>query len=262
MNNPYHPEPPPQNDLEWLMQSAAQDPAQHGKLFRTLMASELFTYIPDHPEMHGNHELKNGDQFNFIEHHHADGPYVLVATSDEAADYLARNAPEPKPAVAAMPAEVLFKTFNDGKHWVRVNYGMKASFSFPPESVADLVNGDLTHSRPYEGEKERLTLGHWPAHEIPAKLRQAIRVFCVKRQGAKAIYAFHRLGPDGQPIDPHELFLMVVLRGNDPAFYNDLKLTARNSGPKWLSVAFSGVTDDAPDAIAFLQGRTPLWPVT
>ena len=102
----WRPEPPPQNELERLMRKAADDPGQHGKMFRLLWEAELFLFAPDHPEMRGEYALQNGDQITFLTFQHAQGPYALVCTSEAAADYLGEQAPEPKPAMMGMPGEV------------------------------------------------------------------------------------------------------------------------------------------------------------
>jgi hypothetical protein len=43
-----------------LIDKASDDPALQGKMFRMLWASEVFTFMPDHPEMRGEFALKNG----------------------------------------------------------------------------------------------------------------------------------------------------------------------------------------------------------
>jgi hypothetical protein len=54
MTPAFRPEPPPQNDLERLMRKAADDPALHGRMWHMLSESELYMFIPDHPEMPGH----------------------------------------------------------------------------------------------------------------------------------------------------------------------------------------------------------------
>src|SRR4051794_25731261 len=95
--------------------------------------SELFTFIPDHPEVRGEFALQNGDQFTFAMYTHEERPFVAVFTSEAAAEWAAEQLPEPKPAIAAMPAEALFKIANNGKTMVRINHGMQATFILQPE---------------------------------------------------------------------------------------------------------------------------------
>jgi hypothetical protein len=133
MTPSFHPEPPPQNKLERLIDKAANDPALEGRMFRMLWASEVFTFVPDHPEMRGEFALQNGDDFTFCTYEDPKGKFIAVFTSDAAAEWAGEQIAEPKPAIASMPAEALFKIANNGEFHVRVNYGLRASVTLEPE---------------------------------------------------------------------------------------------------------------------------------
>src|SRR5687768_7201779 len=107
-------EPRPQNELERLLPKAAQDPAWMGPLFRMLWESELFTFVPDQPEIDEDHELKHRDGFQFVTYDEAGRKFAVVYTSDVAAEFAAQQAPPPAPAIAALPGELLFKLLNNG----------------------------------------------------------------------------------------------------------------------------------------------------
>ncbi|HEV7402287.1 MAG TPA: SseB family protein, partial [Chthoniobacteraceae bacterium] len=155
------PEPPPQNDLERLMRKAADDPGLHGRVFRMLWDSDLYTYIPDHPEMHGARSLQNGDKLRFTVYEHREGPFIAVFTSEAAAHWAGAHFPSPKPAIARLPAQALFKTVNDGTTWVRINHQLRCGMTLEPEGVDALVQGEYTHSQP-PMEKQEMTL-----HPVP-----------------------------------------------------------------------------------------------
>jgi hypothetical protein len=257
----FHPEPPPQNDLERLIRKAADDPALHGRMWRLLWESELFTFIPDHPEMRGEIPLENGDEFTFSVYEHAEGQFIAVFTSEAAAEWAGEQIPEPKPAIASMPAEALFKIANNGEFSVRVNHGRHATLTLQPEGVAKLVGGDFTHYQPSKSIRQKVTLHHVPADEVPSKLRQGIRVFCVQRPLALGVYAFHPVDKQTGKVDEGELRLMIWLRAEKGDLYNDFRLMVDKLKPPHLRVTCGASTSEDAAAVKFLQGRTPLWPV-
>ncbi|HEV7403618.1 MAG TPA: hypothetical protein VGO11_11850 [Chthoniobacteraceae bacterium] len=261
MTPSFHPEPPPQNELERLMRKVADDPALHGRMWRMLWASELYTFVPDHPEMRGEFPLENGDQFVFSSYTHPQGEFIAVFTSDAAADWAGEQIPPPKPAIAAMPAEALFKIANNGELWVRVNHGMSGAITLEPDGVAALVRGEFTRLRPGGGPSETLTLVDALAVELPAPLVDAVRRFCDERREALGVYAFFVGSDTSSAIDFNDLRLVVWLRAADTDFYNDLAVMVGKVTPAWLRATCSGVTSDRAETVKFLQVRTPLWPV-
>jgi hypothetical protein len=261
MTPSFHPEPPPQNDLERLLRKAAEDPALHGRMWRMIWESEVFTFIPYPPEIEGEFPLENGDEFTFCTYEDADGKFIAVFASEAAAEWAGEQIPEPKPAIASMPAEALFKIANNGQFSVRVNHGLLASVALTPEGVADLVRGDLRHFQASDSVREKVTLHHVPADEVPSKLRQAIRVFCVQRPLAVGVYAFHPVNRETGEVDDGELRLMLWLREEKGDLYHDFRLMIDKVKPPHLRVTCGGVTPGETAAIEFLQGRTPLWPV-
>ncbi|HEV7405645.1 MAG TPA: SseB family protein [Chthoniobacteraceae bacterium] len=261
MSKQFRPEPPPQNDLERMMRKAADDPALHGRMFRMLWDSELYTYIPDHPEMHGAHSFQNGDKMRFTVYEHREGPFIAVFTSEAAAHWAGAHFPSPKPAIACMPAHALFKTVNDGKTWVRVNHQLRSGITLEPQGVDALVQGEYTHTQPRDPEPTMLTVYPMPAEEVPAKLRQAIRVFCVQRPLALGVYAFHPEDARTGKADEGELRLIVWLRDEKNDLFNDFLIMVEKLRPPYLRVNCAGVTSDATASVEYLQSCTPLWPV-
>ena len=257
----WRPEPEPQNELERLMPKAAKDPALQGKMFRLLWESELFIFVPDHPEIHGDYEIKNGDEFAFTLYGDPAERFAAVFTSDAAADFALTKAPGPTPAVAVLPGEVLFKILSAGKNSVRVNYGLSSTITLDPEGVAALVRGEFTHRCPQAGERVRLTLHHVPAEEMPPKLCKAIRVFCGQRPGAVGVYVFNPVNEEAGAVDKDDLRILVWLRDSESDFYNDFTIMVDKLVPDYLRVQYAGITPDDTDTIAFFQGRTPLWPI-
>lgn len=259
-----YPEPPPQNELERLLAKAASDPVLHGPLFRMLWEAELFTFIPDHPEMHGEFPLENGDGFVFCKYPHADGPFMAVFTSDAAADWAGAQIPPPAPAIAGMPGEALFRMANDGTTWVRVNHGMPGTITLDPAGVAALVRGEFTRRHPGGGgAKEVLTLDNALPVEFPAAFLEPIHRFCAQRLGGIGVYAFYVGQEKGSAIDFNDVRLVLWLRESDDHFYNDFAVMVGKIAPPYLRVTCHGVTAGNPEhagTLAFLHRCTPLWP--
>jgi hypothetical protein len=253
-------EPPPQNELERLIREAAHDPALEGKMWQMIWESELYAFVPDHPEMHGEHPLRNGDQFVFSTYPHPLGEFISVFTSEAAADWAGAQIPKPKPAIASMPAEALFKTANDGKTWVRVNHGLSTTAALDPYQVPELVGGHgfiQTNSR----ENEALTLVAALPSEFPAEFLKAVRRFCDERRAALGVYPFYAASATSSTVYFEDVRLLVCLRAAEPGFLEDFQAEVNAVTPEWQRVTCTGATADRADIIESLQGRTPLWPV-
>lgn len=257
----WQPEPEPQNALERLMPKAAVDHSLDGKMWRLLWESEVHTFIPDHPEMRGEHELTNGDSLPICRYEDAEGPFVAVFTSEAAAEHGARLAPVPKPAIASLPAEAFFHLIHDGETTVRVNPGMRANIIMGPEAVAGLVAGEFTHRRPSLEPGEKTRVFPVPAAELPVELREGIRAFCEKRRVPLAVYVFHPADPATGGRDRRELHFVLWLRDADNDFYNDFGLLAAKLVPKPVNCRTAVVTTDGAGNLDYLQQCTPLWPV-
>jgi hypothetical protein len=230
-------------------------------MWRMLWESELFTFAPDHPELHGVHPLRAGDEFVFSVCPHPRGPFIAVFTSDAAADWAGEQIPAPRPAIVAMPGEALFRLADNGEWWVRVNHGMSATVTLQPEAVASLVRGEYTHFRASEAVPQKMTLRHVPAEAVPAKLRQAIRVFCVQRPLAVAVYTFHPEDEVTGAVDEGELQVAVWLREEESDLFNDFGLMVEKVAPPHLRVRCAAVSPEDGAGNDFLQRCTPLWPV-
>jgi hypothetical protein len=252
--------PEPQNELERLMRKAADDPGLQGRMWRMLWESQLYTFVPDHPEMYGKLSLEIGDPFTLNSYSNEQGPFIVVFTSEAAAEWATERIPLPKPAIAAMPAEALFKIANNGKLWVRINHGQRAPVTMEPAGVAALVRGEFTRLRPGGGPIEMLTLVEALAVELPAPLVDAVRRFCDARREALGVYAFFVGSDTSSAIDFNDLRLVAWLRAADTDFYNDLAVMVGKVTPAWLRATCSGVTSDRAETVQFLQRCTPLWP--
>ncbi|HEV7405644.1 MAG TPA: SseB family protein [Chthoniobacteraceae bacterium] len=260
-------EPPPQNELERLIPKAEQDPALLGKLMRLLLASELYILIPENPALDGEHSMEEGGEFSFLVYTDAKGPFAAVYASEAAAEFAAREAPGPRPAFGIMPGEAMFKMLKNSGRGVSVNYGLSARIRMQPEAVGALADGKFTHRRamgapsgPSPGPGS-MVLHHVPAEEVPAKLRQAIRVFCAQRRAAISVYVFNPETPRTGEVNKDDLRVIVWLRDNENDFYNDFTIMLHKLTPKYLTSDCAGVTSEDADAVAFLQEHTPLWPV-
>lgn len=263
----WRPEPEPQNELERLIKQAAEDPSLQGRMFRLLMKSELFIYVPYHPELVGEHTRTTDEGFVWSTYADKDGPFAAVFTSQAAASYEMRNikkAGGPKPMICEMPADVLMGFLNDGQTTVRVMAAGGGTIRLQPQAVTSLVAGEFTGDRPVhdEGEdKVRVNLVPVPENKVPMKLRQAIRVFCARRRVPIGVYAFHQVDETTGEVPGDDLRVILWLRHADHVFYNDFCLMAQKLAPRHLDFYGAMITSDDAQAVAFLQKHTPLWPL-
>jgi hypothetical protein len=100
--------------------------------------------------MHGTHALQKATHLPSRSSSTPDGPFIAVFTSEEAAEWAAEQMADPKPAIACMPAEALFRMANNIKSCVRINHGLSRAFTMMPERVQDLVDGKFRHHQPSE----------------------------------------------------------------------------------------------------------------
>jgi hypothetical protein len=262
----WRPEPEPQNELERLIKQAAEDPSPQGRMFRLLMKSEHFIYVPYHPELVGEHTRTTDQGFVWCTYGDADGPFAAVFTSQAAADFEMRNVRKsggPKPMICAMPADVLMGFLNDQQTTVRVMAAGGGTIRLQPQAVASLVAGEFTGERPQSGsgEKTQVTLFPVPEAKVPLKLRQATRIFCARRRVPIGVYVFHQVDEQTGEVPGNDLRVILWLRHADNVFYNDFCLMAQKLTPRHLEFYCAVITSDDEQAVTFLQQQTPLWPL-
>jgi hypothetical protein len=100
-----------------------------------------------------------------------------------------------------------------------------------------------------------------PPEKVPAKLRQAIRVFCTQRKGAIAVYVFHPRSPETNEVDELDLRIFVRLRDQPGHFYNDFRLMVSRAAPQSCRVSVGITQEDDEKGMAYIQSCTPVWPV-
>jgi hypothetical protein len=264
----WRPEPEPQNELERLIQRAAADPALQGRMFRLLMKSPLFIYVPYHPELIGEHTRTTDQGLVWCTYADADGPFAAVFTSDACARYELRNVRKgggPQPLICELPGDVLFQLLNDGLTTVRVMAAGGGTLRMQPQAVAGLVEGEFTGDRVKEEQdasaKQAVMLYPVPEEKVPLKLKQAIRVFCAQRRVPIGVYVFHQADPVTGEVPGNDLRVVLWLRHADPLFYNDFCLMAQKLTPRHLEFYGAAITSEDAETVAFLQKQKPLWPL-
>ena len=258
------PDEPPATDpaqLEHLMKLASGDEAIQGPMFRALLGAMLWAPIPAHPELADGLMIKNGDTITFSNFHDAKGRFIPLFTTERAADQHLSKLTGPMPMLAHLPAKVLFSSLNNARDTVRVYAANGASIILPPVAVADLAQGRFTESAPGTGEPEKMRLRSIRPEDFPSKLLQAIRVFCVQRQGAIAVYAFHPHDPETDEVQEQEYRIFLRLRDNPGYFYNDFSLMLGRTAPRNIETQSGVVEPDDAKGQAFLDCCTPLWPI-
>lgn len=229
-------------------------------MYRLLWESELFVFVPDHPEIHGEFPLENGDEFVFCIYPHKEGPFMAVFTSEAAADWAGEQIPPPAPALAGIRGEALFRMAEKAGMWVRVNHGMRAGIIQEPKGVAAMVRGDWTELR-RGGPGDGPTLVEASAEELPAELLDAVQGFCEDRNGALAVYGFFSVEDTSVEIHFNNLILVVCLREGADAFYSDFVAMVGQRATDGLAVSCDKLTPDQAKIVRYLRKHTPLWPV-
>lgn len=262
----WRPEPEPQNELERLIKRAADDPSLQGQMFRLLLKSPLFIYVPYHPELEGEHTRTTADGLVWSTFQDADGPFAAVFTSAACASYEMRNIRKgggPRTMTCEMPGDVLIQLLNNGRTTVRVMASGGGTIRLAPKAVAALAAGELTGERMREssGEKESVSLYPVAEEKVPLKFKQAVRVFCARRRVPIGVYVFHQADPATGQVPGNDLRVVLWLRQADPVFYNDFCLMAQRLTPRHLEFYCAVVTPEDRDTVAFLQKQTPLWPL-
>ena len=252
---------PEPEEVERLMKLGVGNPAMQGPMFRLLLAARLWVPIPAHPEMEGGFEFTVGDKLTWCAYQDAEGMFVPVFTTQRGADEQLSKLSGAKPMIAEMPARLIFGYLCNGTNTVRVYASNGANVVLPPEALKSLVEGEFTERGPEAGVPQRMTLTPIRPEAFPSKLLQAIRVFCVQRQGAIAVYAFHPHDPETGEVLEQEYRTVLRLRDNSGHFYNDFSLMMGRSAPRNIETQTAGIEPDDAEGQAFLDRCTPLWPI-
>ena len=248
-------------ELERLMKLSVGNPAMQGPMFRALLEARLWVPVPPHPELEGLHERRADAPLTMTGYKDAEGTFIPVFTTHKAAEQKLSKLDGPMPMVAEMPARVLVAHLHAAGTTVRVYAGNNVFITLQPDSVEALAKGEFTESSPEDGEAQKTSLMPLAAEQVPSKLRQAIRVFCVQRQGAMAVYAFNLLDDATGAVDELDIRIIVRLRDNAGHFYNDFQILVEKSVSKPYSVLVGAAQSEDTAGMEFLARCTPLWPV-
>ena len=260
--------PGPQNELDRLIHRADKDAGVLGQVLRVLWGWELFTVVPGHPELVGEHERDVADGFTWCVWGDEEGGFAAVFTSEVAARAGLRRVWKGegvKPMIVQMPAEVMFHFFNNGRTTVRVLAGGGVRLVLEPSAVAGFVSGELSRNKVQEGPSElaeSVKLRPVPEERVPFMLLRAMRVFCVQRKSAVGLYVFHQEDEATGSFPENDLRVVLWMRSPDHAFYNDFCMMAERMMPPRLDFYCAAVTAEDADTVAFLQQHRPLWPIT
>jgi hypothetical protein len=120
--------------------------------------------------------------FSWVVYSDHEGDFAPVFTTEETARKRHKNV-QPEPMIAEVEARVLFSMLKDKPVKVRVIASNQTRLVMDPASLGPLLEGKLTENTGKGGATEKTTLHPLAAEQVPMKLRQAIRVFCLQRQG-------------------------------------------------------------------------------
>ena len=248
-------------EVERLMKLGVANPAMQGPMFRALLAARLWVPVPAHPEMDGTHEMRADAPLTMSGFKDAEGSFIPVFTTHEAAEERLAKLKGPARMVAELPARVLVAHLRAAGTAVRVYGGNGVCITLLPDAVELLAKGEFTESQPDTGEAEKTSLMSLAEEQVPSKLRQAVRVFCVQRQGAMAVYAFNLLDDATGAVDELDIRIIARLRDYAGHFFNDLQHVVQQAVPKPYKVGVGAIEPDDTAGLAFLDRCTPLWPI-
>ena len=248
-------------EVERLMKLGVDNPAMQGPMFRALLAARLWVPVPPHPELEGAHERRADAPLTMKAYKDAEGSFIPVFTTHEAADERLAKLDGPVPMAAELPARVLVAHLRAAGTVVRVYGGNAVCITLQPDAVELLAKGEFTESQPDSGDSEKTSLMPLAEEQVPSKLRQAIRVFCVQRQGAMAVYAFNLMDEATGAVDELDIRIIVRLRDNAGHFFNDFQHVVQKAVPKPYHARVGDIEPDHTAGLAFLDRCTPLWPI-
>ena len=247
-------------ELERVMKLAAKDDALHGPFFRLLMEARLWIFVPAHPEM-VSHWHEQTEPFTWLVYKDDQGDFAPVFTTERAAEQRAEKLSGKTPMMMELPARVLLAHLHSAQSTMLLGASNGATFRMPPKVLESLVKGHFTEFRPNREPGPKVRLRAVPPENVPAKLRQAIRVFCTKRQGAIAVNVFNPVNPETGQADELDLRVFVRLRDNPGHFYNDFRIMAERATPKPYRLSIGAAREGDKEGMAFFQRCAPVWPV-
>lgn len=248
-------------ELERLIRLGVENPALHGPMFRALLGARVWFLVPPHPEL-VSHSRDQADSLTWLTFKDDKGRvFAPVFASVEAAERRAERLPDPKPMMMEAPAHVVLAHMNSAKCSVRLIASTGAEILLHPKALESLLQGRLTRMKPPKRCGETMMVRPVKEEDIPRKLLQAIRVFCVQRQGAMAVYAFRSVNKETGELNMGELRLMLRLRDDAGHFYNDFRMMVSRFAPKDCELVTGAVPPDDEAGLAHIATCNPLWPI-
>ncbi len=252
--------PEPLNMLERFIDKSVENPALHGEMFRLVMDSELWVIVTAESVTPGSQGFTTENPPQICSFNDNTGPFTPVFSSYQAAEEKANRLPDKDAkALAGMSASIVFLMLKSGQYPVRIMTS-RSQIVLPPGAIEGLLKGELTNSQPADHAPEAVTLMPIPAEDLPPALLKGIRAFCDKHPAALGVFTFRSQDQETEEFLMDEIRIVLTLRNRDNTFFNDFTLMAPKLAPDH-HVLTSLIKPDDAQAIAFLAGRQPIWPV-
>jgi hypothetical protein len=242
------------------MDSAGRDPLKHQAMWRALTKSKLHVLMPYHPEMEGEHQIREGEKLPIMHVMDEEGPFVPVFASHGRA-VAAAKALQKRCCVAALPSAAVFKTLALEEVRIVINPHEGPRLSMQPDTVKAFAAGDLTSSGAPLGVPERVALAPLAIDSLPEDLVSNLRAFGQSHPGIIGIYAFHALDEKTQRARKDDLRVLLWLRQANDKLYQELAVTLSAVLPEGMRGGVALLDGGTPDAVDFVQKFKPLWPV-
>jgi hypothetical protein len=248
------------NPLERAMDRAGRDPGKHQAMWRALSKSKLHVLMPYHPEMEGEHQIREGEKLPIMHVMDEDGPFVPVFASHGRAVAAAR-ALHQRCCVAALPSVAVFKTLAMEDVRIVINPHEGPRLSMQPDTVKAFAAGDLTNPGTPVGVPERVALAPLSFSDLPEELIECLRSFGKKHRGIIGIYVFNALDEKTQKSRKEDLRVLLWLRMANDKLYQELAVALSAVLPDGMRGGVALLDGTTPDAVDFVQKFKPLWPV-
>jgi hypothetical protein len=248
------------NNLERAMDRAGRDPSKHKAMWKTLSKSQLHVLMPYHPEMEGQHQMREGESLPIMHVMDDEGPYVPVFASHNRAVAAAR-ALHKRCCVASMPSEAVFKTLALQKVRIVINPHAGPRLSMQPDTVKAFANGEMVSSNGTTGVAERVALSHIATEDLPPEIVQSLRDFGDRQRSIIGIYAFNAVDEKRQEPVLDDLRILLWVRQSNPELYGDFVGTFTDSLPDGMRGGIAIVDGSTPEAVDFVRKFKPIWPV-
>lgn len=255
------PEPPPQNKLERLLREGHEDGSALGVFFRKLRGSEVFAFLPYHPEFQEDDMMSTDKPLQMMSFGGKEEPFFPVFTSLEVAEWSLPKfqGKDCRLMVVSLPAEGWFWSAAHYHQRVIINPANSYRLVMQPEAVVAWVKNEMDD--PVDDNT-----GAESCHVHPVQLdmkpeqRALLSKFCRNHRAMIAVYLFAPMDKPGGKANLWILRVILWVRWRDEATINDFGRMFGKFLPEGVQMEIGTVVGTEDENLAYLKTQTPIWP--